>query len=51
MGLNPRASTDGWYSFSLDCYCEYDRWSVESQICKLRDKSDTLIGRACAINT
>ena len=29
--------------------CEYDRWEVETQLCKLRDTSDTLIGRACAI--
>ena len=27
--------------------CEYDRWVVETQLCKLRDTSDTLIGRAC----
>ena len=30
--------------------CEYDRWVVETQLCKLRGTSDTLIGRACAIN-
>ena len=29
--------------------CEYDRWVVETQLCKLRDTSDTLIGRACAM--
>ena len=29
--------------------CEYDRWVVETQLCQLRDKSDTLIGRACAM--
>ena len=29
--------------------CEYDRWVVETQLCKLRATSDTLIGRACAI--
>ena len=29
--------------------CEYDRWAVETQLCKLRDTSDTLIGRACAV--
>ena len=29
--------------------CEYDRWMVETQLCKLRDTSDTLIGRACAM--
>ena len=29
--------------------CEYDRWVVETQLCKLRDTSDTLIGRACAV--
>ena len=28
--------------------CEYGRWVVETQLCKLRDTSDTLIGRACA---
>ena len=26
--------------------CEYDRWVVETQPCKLRDTSDTLNGRA-----
>ena len=30
--------------------CEYDRWVVETQLCKLRDTSDTLIGRACAVS-
>ena len=29
--------------------CEYDRWVVETQLYKLRDTSDTLIGRACAM--
>ena len=29
--------------------CEYDRWVVETQLCNLRDTSDTLIGRACAV--
>ena len=28
---------------------EYDRWVVETQLCKLRDTSDTLIGRVCAM--
>ena len=28
---------------------EYDRWVVETQLCKLRDTSDTLIGRSCAM--
>ena len=28
--------------------CEYDRWEVETQLCKLRNTSDTLIGHACA---
>ena len=28
---------------------EYDRWVVDTQLCKLRDTSDTLIGRACAM--
>ena len=27
----------------------YDSWVVETQLCKLRDTSDTLIGRACVI--
>ena len=27
--------------------CEYDQRVVETQLCKLRDTSDTLIGRAC----
>ena len=30
--------------------CEYDRWVVETQLCKLRDTSDTLIGRAFAVH-
>ena len=29
--------------------CEYDRWAVETQLCNLRDTSDALMGRACAI--
>ena len=29
--------------------CEYDRWVVETQLCKLCDTLDTLIGRACAM--
>ena len=29
--------------------CEYDRWVVETQLCKLRDTLDTLIGRHCAM--
>ena len=29
--------------------CGYDRWVVETQLCKLRDAEDTLIGRACAM--
>ena len=29
--------------------CEYDRWVVETKLCKLCDTSDTLIGRACAM--
>ena len=29
--------------------CEYDRWVVETQLCKLRDTLDTLTGRACAM--
>ena len=27
--------------------CDYDGWVVETQLCKLRDTEDTLIGRAC----
>ena len=29
--------------------CEYDRWVVETELCKLRNTGDTLIGRACAV--
>ena len=29
--------------------CEYNRWVVETQLCKLRDSSDTLIWRAWAM--
>ena len=29
--------------------CEYDRWVVETQLCKPHDTYDMLIGRACAI--
>ena len=32
-----------------DVSCEYDRWVVETQRCKLRETSDTLIGCACAM--
>ena len=32
-----------------DVSCEYDRWVVETQLCKLRDTSDTLIGSACTV--
>ena len=32
-----------------DVSCEYDRWVIQTQLCKLRDTSDTLIGRACAM--
>jgi len=28
--------------------CEYNRWMVDTQLCKLRGTSDTLIGRSCA---
>ena len=33
-----------------DVSCEYDRWVVETQLCKLRDRSDTLVGRVCAMS-
>ena len=29
--------------------CEYDRWVVETQLCKLHGTSNTLTGRACAM--
>ena len=29
--------------------CEYERWVVATQLCKLCDTSDTIIGRACAM--
>ena len=29
--------------------CAYDRWVVETQLCKLCNTSDTLIGRACTM--
>ena len=29
--------------------CEYDRWVLETRLCKRRDTSDTLIGCACAM--
>ena len=29
--------------------CEYDRWVVETRLRKLRNTSDTLIGRACSL--
>ena len=35
--------------FFKNVSCEYDRWVVETQLCKLRDTSDKLIGRACAV--
>ena len=41
----------GLLSFRLmkNVSCEYDRLVVETQLSKLRDTSDTLIGRVCAI--
>ena len=30
--------------------CEYDRWVVETQLCKLRDTSDTLVGIHIQVN-
>ena len=38
-----------FYTKLKNVSCEYDRWVVETQLCKLRDTSDTLIGRACAM--
>ena len=42
--------------YGLSCFrlmknvsCEYDRWVVETRLYKLRDTSDTVIGRACSI--
>ena len=34
---------------NFDVSCEYDRWVVQTQLFKLRDTLDTLIGRACAM--
>ena len=45
----PPGSTGVFYKELKNVSCEYDRWVVETQLCKLRDTSDTLIGRACAI--
>ena len=36
-----------FYKKMKNVSCEYDRWVVETQLCKLRDTSDTLIRRAC----
>ena len=38
-----------FYEKSKNVSCEYDRWVVESKLCKLRDTSDTLMGHACAM--
>ena len=38
-----------FYKTMKNIGCEYDRWMVETQLCKLRDTSGTIIGRACAI--
>ena len=37
------------FRFIRNVSCEYDRWVVETQLCKLRDTSDTLFENACAI--
>ena len=44
-----RGNTDSVFLIKVkNVSCEYDRWVVETQLCKLRDTSDTIIGRACA---
>ena len=42
-------SRDAFTKKMINVTCEYDRWVVETQLCKLRDTSDTLIARACAM--
>ena len=42
-------SDHDFYKKLKNAICEYDRWVDETQRCKLRDTSDTLIGRACAM--
>ena len=38
-----------FFRLTKNVSCEYDRWVVENQLCKLRDTSDTLMRRACAM--
>ena len=38
-----------YYKKLKNVTCEYDRWVVETQLCKLRDTLDTLIEGACAM--
>ena len=38
-----------FYKMLKHVSCEYDRWVVEPQLCKLCDTPDTLIGRSCSI--
>ena len=45
--LDPRKVHLNFYKKLKNVSCEYDRWVVETQLCKLRDTSDTLNGRAC----
>ena len=44
-----KADRSSFYKILKNVSCEYDRWVVETQLCKLRDTSETLIGRACAM--
>ena len=37
-----------FYKKLTNVSCEYDRLVVDTQLCKLRGTSETLIGRACA---
>ena len=37
------------YKKAENVSCDHDRWVIETQLHKLRDTSDTLIERTCAI--
>ena len=34
-------------NYFMNVSYEYDRWVIQTQLCKLRDTPDELIGRAC----
>ena len=47
--VTTRNSFEIFYKKLKNVSCEYDRLMVETQLCKLRGKSDTFVGRAYSI--